>query len=51
MHPSFLSGFDAVQISLTLFIVMILVYFTAKMMAGLRPFQSYVDDTINPIEG
>jgi len=51
MHASFLSGLDAFQISLTLFIVMLLVYFTAKMMAGLRPFQSYVDDTINPIEG
>lgn len=51
MHASFLSGCDALQISLTLFIVMLLVYFTAKMMAGLRPFQSYVDDTINPIEG
>lgn len=51
MKPSFLSGFDALEISLTLFILMILVYLSAKLLAGLRPFRSYVDDTINPIEG
>ncbi|MFM7356968.1 MAG: hypothetical protein ACKO1T_00165 [Sediminibacterium sp.] len=51
MNSSFLSGFDAMQISLTLFILMLLVYIIAKMMAGLRPFQSYADDNINPIEG
>ena len=51
MTPSFLSGFDAIQISATLFILMMLVYYVAKKMATLRPFSSYVDDTINPIEG
>jgi hypothetical protein len=51
MNSSFLSGFDAMQISLTLFLLMLLVYFIAKMMTGLRPFQSFADENINPIEG
>lgn len=51
MNLLFLSGFNPLQISLTLFVVMMLVYSVAKLMAGLRPFQSFVDDTLNPIEG
>ena len=51
MQHSFLSGFSPLSISLSLFALMVLTYFTANRLARVKIFQQFVDNTINPIEG
>ena len=51
MQHSFLSGFSPLSISLSLFALMVLTYFTANRLARLKIFQQFVDNAINPIEG
>ena len=51
MEHSFLSGFSPLSISLSLFALMVLTYFSANRLARVKAFQQFVDNSINPIEG